>query len=154
MQVLVGGSLLLPVGLYLSNCLLNLFKKEIPISEELLEEKDFAIIVHADKSLQNVEAIIQSLLNLNYTNYLIYVVTNNNIHHFFNKEKIVVLRSENACADESRLYRYVIENFKRPHTHLAILCGIADTEYLNQLNVFFNKGYCKTCSKRKRQHHY
>lgn len=140
-QVLIGGSLLLPVVLFVSHSFLNLFKKALPACEELLEEKDFAVIVHAHEQAQNIESLVQSLLSLNYTNYLIYIVTNNNTHCFFN-EKIIVLPSEKPGTSKLRLYRFVIENFKRPHTHLAIFGGgIADNEYLNQLNVFFNKGY-------------
>ena len=141
-QALIGGSLLLPVVLYLSHCMINLFRKTLPPGEELLEEKDFAVIVDATERAQNIESLVQSLLNLNYTNYLIYLVTNSNVYNYSDKDKIVVLPLEKSHTNQLRLYRFVIENFKRPHTHLAILGnGVAHNEYFNQLNVFFNKGY-------------
>ncbi len=144
-QAIIACCLLLPVVLHLIYYLKKTLQKQTSVSEELFEEKDYAIIVHVTNPVQNINAVAQSLLQLHYTNYLVYVVINKSSDPLFYSDdaRIVLLQSTNQLADSFRLHRYVIENFKRPHTHIVLLRGNSstDADFLNGLNVCFNQGF-------------
>ena len=144
-QAVIFSSLLLPAMLYVAYCVKKAIQKTLPESEETPEEKDYAIIVSVTGETKHLQALFHSLQQLSYTNYLVYVVMNEGNQNIlpFPQDKIVVLRPAKPFTDAARIHRYAIENFRRPHTHVAILNSnsIPDTEYLNELNVFFNQGY-------------
>ncbi len=143
-QAIIISCLLLPVVLYICYCFVNLLKKQPAESEELFEEKDYAVIVTLSGA-QNAKPLLNSLLQLHYTNYLIYVVLNeNNTENLpVDNNKIVVLKPAKNTGNLLAIHRYAIENFRRSHTHVSILnsSDIVDPDYLNELNAFFNKGY-------------
>ena len=143
-QIIVMSSLLLPTFFYVSYCIKKAMHKHRPESEETAEEKDYAIIVSVNGDTAHLQALLHSLLQLNYTNYLIYVVMNGSqTSGLPHSPRITVLNPAKPFGDAARVHRYAIENFKRPHTHLAVFDShcLADAEYLNELNVFFNQGY-------------
>ncbi len=144
-QVVVGYNLILPVVLFLCYRLVMLLRKEPPASHLLHEEKDYAIIVTAYGQTHTLPPVIDSLLQLRYTNYLIYIVADNcDVSQLsFNSNKVVLLRPDEVLSSNTRSHFYAIEHFKRPHTHLTIIDSdnLADPEYLNELNVYFNQGY-------------
>lgn len=145
LQTLIACSLLLPVALHFIFYLQKKGQKQTSVSEELFEEKDFALIVSVDYSGEKVNRLIKSLLQLNYTNYMVYVVSNQNsaTHFYTSDERLVWLPTFNTIAGSSGLQKFAVDNFKRPHTHVVFLdenCT-ADANFLNGLNVFFHQGF-------------
>lgn len=142
LQVLIGFHLVLPVLLYL----LHFFtRKKSGDAAVVATEPDYAIIVTAYEQVDLIPQVVRSILALNYTNYLVYIVADKcDVSGLqFNNEKIVVLRPETTLASNIRSHFYAIRNFKRPHTHLTIIDSdnLVDTEYLVQLNNYFNRGF-------------
>ncbi len=144
-QAIIALSLLLPFILHSVFYLQKKRQKQTSVSEELFEEKDFAIIVSVSHSGEKINRVIDSLLQLQYTNYLVYIVTNKNINPRFytDDERIVWLTSSEFVKQPFRLRQYAIDSFKRSHTHAVVLdenC-IADADFLNGLNVCFHQGF-------------
>ncbi len=143
-QALILAGLLLPVSLYAVYSIKKRVRKQPPESEELHEEKDYAIVVLANRETGSLQACLHSLQQLRYTNYLVYVVVNGVCADAYSADdRVTILRPGKTFRNALRLHRYAIENFRRAHTHLAIIDGnnLADQEYLNELNAFFNQGY-------------
>jgi cellulose synthase/poly-beta-1,6-N-acetylglucosamine synthase-like glycosyltransferase len=109
------------------------------------EERDYAIIVTAYEQTHTLNAVVASLLKLNYSNYLIYIVADkcdiSNLH--FEDHRVILLRPEEALQSNTRSHLYAIERFKREHQYLTIIDSdnLVDPEYLNELNYLFSKGY-------------
>ncbi len=145
LQVAIGFNLVLPLLLYSAHYIISLFKEDPARSEELAEEKDYAIIVTAYGQTHTLPAVVQSLLQLNYVNYLVYVVADNcdASHLHFGSDKVILLQPGEVLGSNTRSHFHAIENFRRAHTHLTILDSdnLADPDYLHQLNVYFNQGY-------------
>jgi cellulose synthase/poly-beta-1,6-N-acetylglucosamine synthase-like glycosyltransferase len=141
-QGVIGYNLVFPIVLLI---IYNLRKKPsmgvVPASIDL----DYAIIVTAYEQTQQLPSVVSSLLNLNYTNYHIYVVADkcdiSNL--FFNSDKVLLLRPETVLGSNTRSHFYAIRNFIRPHSHLTIIDSdnLTDPEYLNELNVYFGQGF-------------
>ena len=140
-QVLIGYNLVLPVFIYL----LSLFKKAPATGAPQASEADYAIIVTAYEQVTNIPSVIKSLLSLNYTNYLIYVVGDKcDVSGLvFDDERVVILRPPTTLASNTRSHFYAIHNFKRAHERLTIIDSdnLVDPEYLNALNKYFDAGY-------------
>jgi len=118
-SILVGYNLILPI-------LLFLIYKLIPrkhFSYHKKEEPDFAIIVTAYEQTNTLHAAVTSLLNLNYSNYIIYIVADkcdiSNLN--YNNEKVVLLRPEEPLQSNTRSHFYAINRFKRDHQFLTII---------------------------------
>src|SRR5690606_37180046 len=60
-----------------------------------------------------------------------------------NNDKVVLLRPPKTLASNIKSHFYAIARFKRPHELLTIIDSdnLVDSEYLNELNVFFASGY-------------
>ena len=139
-QLLVGYNLVFPILLLL---LYGVFKKKLI---GVVDSKgDYAIIITAFEQTHTLKAVVDSILQLKYTNYLIYIVADNcDISELnFNNEKVILLRPENVLASNTRSHFFAIEHFKRPHNRLTIIDSdnIVTVDYLDQLNVFFNAGF-------------
>lgn len=141
LQIIIGYNLVLPIVLFL---FYKLFKKER--KKSLYQtDYDYAIIVTAYEQTGLLHSVVDSLLQLNYKNYLIYVVADNcdisNLH--FNNEKVILLRPETVLASNTRSHLYAISHFKRAHEILTIIDSdnLTDPEYINELNVFFDQGF-------------
>lgn len=123
----------------------KLVKKRNGYAVEKVINYDYAIIVTAYEQTDLLPSVVESLLKLNYDNYLIYVVADNcdisNLH--FPDPKVILLRPENVLASNTRSHLYAIANFRRHHQILTIIDSdnLTDPEYLNELNVFFTQGY-------------
>lgn len=141
LQIIIGYNLVLPIVLFL---FYKLFKKE---RKKSLHQKDYdyAIIVTAYEQTGLLHSVVGSLLQLNYKNYLIYVVADNcdisELH--FNNEQVILLRPETVLASNTRSHLYAISHFKRAHEILTIIDSdnLTDPEYINELNVFFDQGF-------------
>jgi cellulose synthase/poly-beta-1,6-N-acetylglucosamine synthase-like glycosyltransferase len=140
-QLIIGFYFLFPFLLYLS---VSGRKERINLPEGDIQP-DYAIIVTAYEQTVLIPSVVDSILKLNYQNYLIYVVADNcDISNLiFEDERVVVLRPEQVLSNNIKSHFYAIEHFKRPHERLTIIDSdnLVHPEYLKELNTFFNKGY-------------
>jgi len=138
LQVLIGYNLYLPM-------LLFSFYRAPKQTPSVVAENDYGIIVTAYEQIDGIGIVVSSLLKLNYSNYLIYIVADKcDITGIsFDDERVILLRPEETLASNTRSHFYAINHFKRPHTHLTIIDSdnLADPEYLHELDKFFAQGY-------------
>jgi len=140
-QLLIGYNLVLPILLYAGylSVARPAFVKRTGV------EYDYAVIVTAYEQTDLLPAVVNSLLKMQYSNYLIYLVCDNcdisNLH--FTDERVVLLRPEKVLASNTRSHLYAISNFKRPHELLTIIDSdnLVDRNYLKELNVYFDNGF-------------
>ncbi len=141
LQVLIGYNLVLPVVLYL----LYLLKGHKHPGRRPVEQRDYAIIVTAYEQTESLPAVVDSILKLNYTNYLIYIVADKcDVSGLkFNDERVVILRPPETLASNTRSHFYAIRNFRRAHELLIIIDSdnLVEPECLNELNTCFDEGY-------------
>ncbi|MES2703265.1 MAG: glycosyltransferase [Bacteroidota bacterium] len=148
-QVLAGYNLVLPLVLYI----IYQLKRHRHPAPTAAKEWDYAIIVTAYEQTDTVPAAVNSLLQLDYNNYIIYVVADkcdvSNLK--FDDERVVVLRPEETLASNTRSHFYAINHFVRQHELLTIIDSdnLADPEYLNELNRSFNAGFSAVQGVRK-----
>lgn len=141
-QVLIGYNLVLPLLLYIIYFFSGKKRFDLVLYKD---EPDYAIIVTAYEQTSMLPGVVQSLLRLNYNNYLIYIVADkcdiSNLH--FDDPRVVVLRPEQTLASNTASHFYAINRFQRPHERLTIIDSdnLVDPGYLNQLNVYFNNGF-------------
>ena len=142
-QAIIGYNLIFPMMLYV----LHLFKTKKIIRVNHLEENnfDYGIIVTAYEQTDLLTSVVDSILRLDYRNYLIYVVADNcDISKLsFDNDRVILLRPESVLANNVRSHLYAIDHFKREHNLLTIIDSdnIVDPNYLKELNFFFNDGY-------------
>lgn len=140
-QLTVGYNLLLPVLFFLFYSIK--IKKARGI--EIKEEADYAIIVTAYEQTTMLNNVVKSILQLNYNNYLIYIVADKcDISNLkFENSRVILLRPEETLGSNTRSHFYAINRFVRSHSHLTIIDSdnLVHPEYLNILNEYFNKGY-------------
>jgi len=141
LQIIIGFNLILPLFLFIAKSILA---KEAP--RPLPEsEYDYAIIVTAYEQTTLLPSVVDSILKLDYKNYLVYIVADNcDISTLnFNSSAVIVLRPEEVLASNTKSHFYAIKNFKREHDFLTIIDSdnLVEPQYLNELNRFFNAGY-------------
>ncbi|MES3018343.1 MAG: glycosyltransferase [Bacteroidota bacterium] len=142
-QVIIGYNLITPLILFL---LSRLRKDPSPISQERNPaEADYGIIVTAYEETALIPQLVDSLLSMNYSNFIVYIVADNcDVSDLtFENERIVVLRPEKIIASNIGSHFYAINRFKRNHERLTIIDSdnLVDKNYLNELNKFFDNGY-------------
>ena len=148
-QVIIGYNLVLPIITYL----IFVCKKRTGHVNIKTEEADYAIIVTAYEQTHTLPHVIDSILKLKYTNYMVYVVADkcdiSSLH--FNDERVIVLRPEETLGSNTRSHFYAIERFKRDHERLTIIDSdnLVDPDYLNQLNIYFDMGFMAVQGERK-----
>jgi cellulose synthase/poly-beta-1,6-N-acetylglucosamine synthase-like glycosyltransferase len=141
-QVLIGYNLVLPLFLFLLYKLRGSGSKA-PVNNST--EADYAIIVTAYEQTHMLPEVVESLLQLDYSNYIIYIVADKcdvtGLH--FSSEKVKVLVPPTVLASNTRSHFYAINNFIRSHGRLTIIDSdnLVKPDYLKQLNVYFDKGY-------------
>ena len=142
LQVMIGLLLGLPVILY---CITLIRRKPaIPTYNEG-SEADYAVIVTAYEEVLQIPNVVNSILAMNYSNFLIYIVADNcdisTLH--FADERVVILRPEETFASNIRSHFYAIDRFKRNHERLTIIDSdnLVHSEYLNELNRYFAEGF-------------
>ena len=150
-QCLLGYNLVFPIILLVLYVVLSK-KKSLPF-QNLLPEADYAIIVTAYEQTHTLPAVVASLLQLKYSNYLIYVVADNcdisDLH--FSDPKVILLRPETVLAGNTRSHFYAIQRFLRPHARLTIIDSdnLVHHNYLHELNRYFDAGYLAVQGERK-----
>jgi cellulose synthase/poly-beta-1,6-N-acetylglucosamine synthase-like glycosyltransferase len=149
-QLLIGYNLVFPFLIYL----IYLFKGSQKISAiRSSVEADYAIIVTAYEQTHTLPPVIDSLLKLKYSNYLIYIVADkcdvSNLK--FDDQRVIVLRPENTLGSNTRSHFYAIHRFKRNHDRLTIIDSdnLVEPDYLNQLNIYFDAGFEAVQGERK-----
>lgn len=141
LQALIGYNLIMPLFLYG----IFLIKKKKIQFDIPRPEADYAIIITAYQQTSFLTEAVNSILRLNYSNYLIYIVADNcdisDLH--FRNDKVLLLRPAKTLGSNTRSHFYAINHFKRQHDRLTIIDSdnVVDPEYLNELNKLFNSGY-------------
>lgn len=141
-QIAIGYNLVMPLLLFIIYHCIPKSRKNTTASTA---EADYAIIVTAYEQTDLLPNVVKSLLEMRYNNYLIYVVADkcdiSQLH--FDSEKVILLRPEETLASNTRSHFYAINRFKRPHERLTIIDSdnIVDPNYLQALNVYFDKGF-------------
>ncbi|WP_257668230.1 glycosyltransferase family 2 protein [Parapedobacter tibetensis] len=133
--------LLMP--LFLS--VLRLFRRKSKAGHAISSSADYAIIVTAYQQTEQLSSVVDSILELDYKNYLVYIVADDcDVAGLaFNSEKVIVLRPPQVLASNVKSHFYAIEHFRRSHERLTIIDSdnLVDRAYLTELNAFFDMGY-------------
>ncbi|MET3114116.1 cellulose synthase/poly-beta-1,6-N-acetylglucosamine synthase-like glycosyltransferase [Pedobacter sp. CG_S7] len=141
-QVFIGYNLILPILFYFLWKLKKIVK--IPLVKDI-QEIDYAIIVTAFQQTALLPAVVQSLLKLNYSNYLIYIVADNcdTKDLCFEDKRVIILTPPETLASNTRSHFYAIAHFIRPHERLTIIDSdnLVDPEYLTAINKSFSNGF-------------
>ena len=151
LQVLIGYNLVLPMLLFI----MYLFKnKTSPVAvTSKKDEADYASIVTAYEQTYMLKAVTDSILKLNYSNYLIYIVADKcDVSKLkFDDPRIIVLRPEETLGSNTRSHFYAINRFQRNPERLTIIDSdnLVDADYLNELNTLFDEGYIAVQGLRK-----
>jgi len=128
-------------------------KKDFSTVPKSLTEADYAIIVTAYEQTHTLPVVVESLLQLNYSNYMIYVVADkcdiSNLN--FNSDKVILLRPEETLGSNTRSHFYAIHRFKRHHERLTIIDSdnLVEPDYLIELNKYFDAGFEAVQGERK-----
>ena len=140
-QIIIGYHLILPMILYILRAFTAQKKKTV----QTTSTADYAIIVTAYEQTDLLPSVVESILKLNYQNYLIYIVADKcDISKLaFSDPKVILLRPETTLSSNIKSHFYAIERFKRQHERVTIIDSdnLVHPEYLNMLNPFFDKGY-------------
>lgn len=140
-QLFIGIQLVFPVVSYI---LYSLLRKK-PVQNNNIPEEDYAIIVTAYKDTGNLPNVVQSLLKLNYSNYLIYIVADNCevMEKPFTDPRVITLYPETVFSNQVKSHFYAVSNFKRAHNKLTIIDSdnLVDPNYLHELNKYFAQGF-------------
>lgn len=148
-QVVVGFFLINPFLLFVLNC----FAVKKPLIAEGKSESDYAIIVTAYEQTDLLPSVVKSILRLNYTNYMVYIVADNcdisNLN--FPDPRVVLLRPEMVLASNTKSHLFAIERFVREHEYLTIIDSdnLVDPDYIKELNVYFKSGFLSVQGVRK-----
>lgn len=141
-QIAVGYNLVLPFLMLLIYAIVSGKKKP---KASAPAEADYAIIVTAYEQTTLIPSVVASLLQMNYHNYLIYIVADkcdvSNLS--FDDDRVIVLRPEQTLSSNTRSHFYAIQRFKRPHERLTIIDSdnLVDPNYLIEINRYFDQGY-------------
>lgn len=141
LQILIGYNLVLPLLLYV----LYSVKKRKTFRNSGSPEADYAIIVPAYRQLTYIHSVVASILKMNYSNYLIYIVADDcDVSHLhFDDHRVIVLRPEKPLANHIASHFYAIHRFRRKHERLTIIDSdnIVHPDYLTRISAVFDKGY-------------
>jgi cellulose synthase/poly-beta-1,6-N-acetylglucosamine synthase-like glycosyltransferase len=149
-QVFIGIHLFVPF-LFWTASFFTRFKR--PRAPSPANQADYAIIVTAFEEVHSIPAVVDSLLHLNYPNFLIYVVADNcDVSELnFRNEQVVLLTPEVTVANNLASHFYAIRNFRRAHNRITIIDSdnLADPGYLDALNKLFDEGFLAVQGLRK-----
>lgn len=144
LQILIGYNLILPLLLFFFYKIKGVFLKTIePVSAK--SDYDYGIIVTAYEQTDLLPSVVDSILKLNYKNFLVYIVADNcdvsNLN--FNNDKINILKPDEVLASNTASHFYAISHFKRKHEIITIIDSdnLVKADYLQELNKWFEKGF-------------
>ncbi len=152
LQITAGYNLILPLLLFLLWKIFRNTDKEFANQRDI-HEIDYAIVVTAYQETHTLAAVVDSILNSNYSKYLVYIVADNcDISELkFNDPRVFVLKPPSTLASNTRSHQYAINNFRREHEYITIIDSdnLLHPEYLNQLNKVINNGFIAVQGQRK-----
>ncbi len=144
LQLAIGYNLVFPLLLYL---LYPAARNKFRLNKRWnkVTEPDYGIIVTAYQQTDGLEAVVDSILKQEYSNFIVYIVADQcdisqlNIRH----PQVVILRPEKALNSNIASHFYAVNRFVRPHPRLTIIDSdnLVHPEYLNEINLYFSKGY-------------
>ncbi len=142
-QILIWIMVVFPI---LSYFLYLILKPKTPARKfTRLVEPDYAVLITAYKDISNIPNVVNSLLQQDYSNYLIYVVADDfpMIEYKFNDERVIILRPNPTLKNQLKSHFYAIDNFKRNHSRLTIIDSdnLVGEDYFKELNEEFDKGH-------------
>jgi len=141
-QVLIGYNLVLPLLMSFFYALVR--KRRTPTAPGQ-PEPDYAIIITAYEQTHAVPAAVESVLAMDYRNFLVYVVADKcDVSDLkFNDARVIVLRPEQTLSSNTRSHFYAIQRFQRSHERLTIVDSdnLCEPDYLTELNKLFDKGF-------------
>ena len=141
-QVFIIIHLLFPVFLLVLKAIRS---KPVLRNESVLTETDYAVIVTAYEQVTLIPAVVDSILRLHYSNYLVYIVADKcDISTLqFADPRVIVLRPEETLSSNVKSHFYAINNFRRAHERLTIIDSdnLVHPEYLNELDKVFGLAY-------------
>jgi cellulose synthase/poly-beta-1,6-N-acetylglucosamine synthase-like glycosyltransferase len=142
LQVLIGYNLVLPLLIFV---LYILMQKKKYRTRPQNQEADYAIIITAYEQTHTLKAAVDSVLSMDYTNYLIYIVADKcDISTLkFADKRIILLRPPDTLGSNTRSHFYAINRFQRAHERLTIIDSdnLVDSNYLQELNKCFDAGF-------------
>jgi cellulose synthase/poly-beta-1,6-N-acetylglucosamine synthase-like glycosyltransferase len=142
-QVMIGYNLVLPFILFLVYVIVR--KRDKRHSSALIPENDYAIIVTAYEQTHTLPPVIESILKLDYRNYIVYIVADKcDVSELkFADKRVVVLRPPETLASNTRSHFYAIRHFTRNHNILTIIDSdnLVEPDYLRELDKSFAQGY-------------
>lgn len=140
LQIFIGAHFFIPFFNYLICKIRKNSYKDLK-----LEESDYAVIVTAYQQVDLVPMAVNSILAVDYNNYVIYVVADNcDVSTlFFNDERVVILRPEEVLASNIKSHFYAIDRFIRPHERITIIDSdnLVDADYFKELDQVFARGF-------------
>ena len=143
LQIAIGFHLFFPFGLLLLSKITG--RKVNTITFSKISELDFAIIITAYEETFHLPQVVESILNQNYQNYLIYIVADKcDISNLkFDNERVIILKPEEVIGSNTGSHEYALNNFKRAHDVITIIDSdnLLHANYLNALSQKFSLGY-------------
>ena len=142
-QLIIGFNLIFPLALYVFWRLkkINFLEHASTNSREF----DYGIIVTAYEQVDTLSAVVNSILKMNYKNYVIYIVADNcdvsNID--FIDSRVILLQPPVILGSNIKSHLYAMENVIRNHDLITIIDSdnLVHPDYLNQLNLLFDAGF-------------
>ncbi|HSZ32492.1 MAG TPA: glycosyltransferase [Puia sp.] len=139
-QTIVGLILIFPVLSYIA----FLFVKTKITQAKDHSESDYAILVTAYKDVSNIPYLVQSLLQLKYSNYIIYIIADDcpEFKLDVDQSKVIILRPETILKNQVKSHFYAIDHFRRKHERLTIIDSdnLVDPDFLINLDKAFDHG--------------
>jgi len=143
LQIIIGYNLVVPVLFYLVYVIVR--RPAHCTVSKIIAEYDYAIIVTAYEQTDTLPAVVDSILNLNYSNFIVYIVADKcDVSGLkFADKRVVILRPPETLASNTRSHFYAINRFERPHDLLIIIDSdnLVEPECLNELNKWFDRGF-------------
>lgn len=140
LQALIGYNLVFPLVLY---CFWLLTRRST--QKHTSSRPDYAFVVTAYQYTNTLPAVVDSILKINYDNYLIYIVADNcditGLH--FEDSRVVLLKPPVTLASNTKSHAYALSNFVRPHDVLTIVDSdnLLHPEFANQTNLYLAQGF-------------
>lgn len=152
-QFLIGYNLILPLILFLVYALRKSPSSDNNNYSSSSAEEDYAIIITAFQQTDLLPNAVESILHLNYSNFLVYVVADDcDVSNLaFDDERVTLLCPNEVLASNTASHFFAIRNFKRQHTRLTIIDSdnLVHGDFLIELNRFFDQGYSAVQGLRK-----
>ena len=143
LQIAIGFHLFFPFGLLLLSKFTGREENKITLSKT--SEIDFAVIITAYEETFHLPHVVDSILNQNYQNYLIYIVADKcDISNLkFDDERVILLKPEKVIGSNTGSHEYALNSFKRLHEVITIIDSdnLLHANYLNALSQKFKLGF-------------